>query len=142
MHIEGMYNILQSHSPDDPPGIATLAPFRAHLLEVMGVMDMPCLALGRQRPPIGIWRRFCQPTGPRHGIELVTGLPRSLLDLLAGIGFDTTEQSFWDWPGEAGNFLQHYLWEAYRLAGILTIRQCERLGNASPGGPPSRSMWR
>lgn len=142
MHIEGMYSILQSHSPDDPPGIATLTPFRAHLLEVMGVMDMPCLALGRQRPPIGIWRRFCQPTGPRHGIELVTGLPRSLLDLLAGIGFDTTEQSFWDWPGEAGNFLQHYLWEAYRLAGILTIRQCERLGNASPGGPPSRSMWR
>lgn len=142
MHIEGMYNILQSHSPDDPPGIATPTPFRAHLLEVMGVMDMPCLVVGRQRLPIGIWRRFCQPTGPRHGIEPVTGVPRSLLDLLAGIGFDTTEQSFWDWPGEAGSFLQHYLWEAYRLAGILTIRQCERLHKASPGGPAGRSMWR
>lgn len=142
MHIEGMYNILQSHSPDDPPGIASPTPFRAHLLEVMGVMDMPCLAIGRQRAPIGIWRRFCQPTGPRHGTEPVTGVPRSLLDLLAGIGFDTTEQSFWDWPGEEGSFLQHYLWEAYRLAGILTIRQCERLSKASPDGLPSRSMWR
>lgn len=126
MHIEGMHNILQSRSPNESPITATPTPFRAHLLEVMGVMDIPCLAIGRQLPSIGIWRRFCQPTGPRHGIEPVTGIPRSLLDLLAGIGLDTTEQSFWDWPGEAGNFLQCYLWEAYRLAGILSIRQCER----------------
>lgn len=142
MHIEGMHSILQSRSPDAPPGITAPTPFRAHLLEVMGVMDIPCLAVGRQTPPIGIWRRFCQPTGPRHGIEPVTGLPRSLLDLLAGISFDTTEQSFWDWPGEAGNFLQCYLWEAYRLAGILTIRQCERLRNPSAGSSQSLSTWR
>lgn len=142
MHIEGMHNILQSRGLDTSPGITALTPFRAHLLEVMGVMDMPCLAVGRQTPPIGIWRRFCQPTGPRHGIEPVTGLPRSLLDLLAGIGFDTTEQCFWDWPGEAGNFLQCYLWEAYRLAGILAIRQSERMRNPSSGSPPNLSTWR
>lgn len=142
MHIEGMHNILQSCSPDSPRGIATPTPFRAHLLEVMGVMDLPCLTVGRQTPPIGIWRRFCQPTGPRHGIEPVTGIPRSLLDLLAGINIDTTEQSFWDWPGEAGSFLQCYLWEAYRLAGILTIRQSERLRKPSSGSPRNLSMWR
>ncbi|KAJ5389630.1 uncharacterized protein N7496_000698 [Penicillium cataractarum] len=142
MHIEGMHNILQSCLPDSPRGIATPTPFRTHLLEVMGVMDLPCLTIGRQTPPIGIWRRFCQPTGPRHGIEPVTGIPRSLLDLLAGINLDTTEQSFWDWPGEAGSFLQCYLWEAYRLAGILTIRQSERLRKPSSGSPRNLSMWR
>ncbi|CAG8909646.1 unnamed protein product [Penicillium egyptiacum] len=138
MHIEGMYNILQTRSPEPSAGIGAPTPFRAHLLEVMGVMDIPCLAIGRQTSPIGIWRRFCQSAGPRHGIEPVTGLPRSLLDLLAGIDIDTTEQSFWDWTGEAGNFLQCYLWEAYRLAGILTIHQRKR----SSGSPQSLSTWR
>lgn len=142
MHIEGMHNILQSRSPNGSPITGTPTPFRAHLLEVMGVMDIPCLAIGRQTPSIGIWRRFCQLTGPRYGIEPVTGIPRSLLDLLAGIGLDTTEQSFWDWPGEAGNFLQCYLWEAYRLAGILTIRQGERLRKPLSDSPQSHSTWR
>jgi hypothetical protein len=39
---------------------------------------------------------------------------------------ETTEQSFWDWPGEPGSFLQCYLWEAHRLAGILTLRRHAR----------------
>ncbi|KAF3386863.1 hypothetical protein F1880_000799 [Penicillium rolfsii] len=142
MHIEGMHNILHSRSPNESPIKATLTPFRAHLLEVMGVMDIPCLAIGRQLPSIGIWRRFCQPIGPRHGIEPVTGLPRSLLDLLAGIGLDATEQSFWDWPGETGNFLQCYLWEAYRLAGILSIRQSERLRKPLSDSPQSLPTMR
>jgi hypothetical protein len=142
MHIEGMHNMLQSNTPDNPQSTSTPNSFRAHLLEVMGVMDLPCLVVGRQAPSIGIWRRFCRPTRPRHGIEPVTGLPRSLLDLLAGIDLDSTEQSFWDWPGEAGNFLQCYLWEAYRLAGILTIRQWERLKKPVSGNPRSLSKWR
>jgi hypothetical protein len=104
----------------------------------MGVIDIPCLAIGRQTSSIGIWRRFCQTAGPRHDIEPVTGLPRSLLDLLAGIDIDTTEQSFWDWTGEAGNLLQCYLWEAYRLAGVLIIHQRKRLS----GSPQSLSTWR
>ncbi|KAJ5375634.1 hypothetical protein N7517_007640 [Penicillium concentricum] len=138
MHIEGMYNILQIRSPEHSTGMEAATPFRTHLLEVMGVMDIPCFAIGRQTSPIGIWRRFCQSTGPRHGIEPVTGLPRSLLNLLAGIDTDTTEQSFWDWAGEAGTFSQCHLWEAYRLAGILTIHQRRR----SSGSPQSHSTRR
>lgn len=126
MHLEGMHSILQSHGLDNPDRTATTSKFRTHLLEVMGVMDLPCFAVGRQTPCIGIWRRYCQPAGPRQGIEPVTGLPRSLVDLFAGIGLETTEQSFWDWPGEAGSFLQCYLWEAHRLAGILTLRRHAR----------------
>lgn len=135
MHLEGMHNILQSHGLNDQYQYRTAATneFRAHLLEVMGVMDMPCVAVGRQTPCIGIWRRYCRPTGPRHGIEPVTGLPRTLVDLFAGIGLETTERSFWDWPGEAGSFLQCYLWEAHRLAGILTIRRNTRIGKQRSG---------
>lgn len=135
MHLAGMHNILQSNGLNNQNQYPPTAPseFRFHSLEVMGVMDLPCFAVGRQTPCIGIWRRYRQPTSPRHGIEPVTGLPRSLLDLFAGIGLGTTEQSFWDWPGEPGSFLQCYLWEAHRLAGILTIRRNSRFGKHRPG---------
>ncbi|KAJ5090615.1 hypothetical protein N7532_009299 [Penicillium argentinense] len=127
MHLEGMHNILQSHGLSEEPSIPSS--FRSHLLEVMGVMDLPCFSVGRQTcigrkiPCIGIWRRYCQPAGPRLGVEPVSGLPRSLLDIFAGIGEETTEQSFMDWTGEIGSFMQCYLWEAHRLAGILSLRR-------------------
>lgn len=38
--------------------------------------------------------------------------------------------------------MQCYLWEAYRLAGILTIRQWERLKKPVSGNPRSLSKWR
>ncbi|KAJ5503405.1 hypothetical protein N7463_006279 [Penicillium fimorum] len=123
MHLEGMHNILQSHGLDDLHHQSTQSQFRIHLLEVMGVMDLTCLSVGRQTPEIGIWRRYCQPVTPRYGIEPVSGLPRTLLDIFAGIGAETTEQTLWNWPGETGSFLQCYLWEAHRLAGILTVRK-------------------
>ncbi|KAJ5824139.1 hypothetical protein N7447_006479 [Penicillium robsamsonii] len=123
MHLEGMHNILQSHGLDDLHHQPTQTHFRIHLLEVMGLMDLTCFSVGRQAPEIGIWRRYCQPAAPRYGIEPVSGLPRTLLDLFAGVGAETTELSLWDWPGETGSFLQCYLWEAHRLAGILTVRK-------------------
>jgi len=136
VHLEGMHNILLE-DPGRPPSPSE---FRTHLLEVMGVMDFPIFAVGRQTPCIGIWRRYCQHAEPRGGVEPVSGLPRALLDMLAGIGFETTEQSLWDWPGTPGTFLQCYLWEAHRLAGILTLRQQARL----PGNhkSPNVSAWR
>jgi hypothetical protein len=136
VHLEGMHNILLEdlHRP------STRSKFRTHLLEVMGVMDLPIFAIGRQTPCIGIWRRYCQRAEPRGGVQSVSGLPRALLDMFAGIGFETTEQSCWDWPGNPGSFLQCYLWEAHRLAGILTLRQQARLpGNQQS---PNVSAWR
>ncbi|KAJ5376804.1 hypothetical protein N7509_013690 [Penicillium cosmopolitanum] len=132
MHLEGMHNILQSHGLSDGASDSGTSTFRSHLLEVMGVMDLPCFSIGRQTHPssigrqsscIGIWRRYCQSATPRRGVEPVSGLPRTLLDIFAGIGIDTTEQHFWDWAGEPGSFLQCYLWEAHRLAGILSLRR-------------------
>lgn len=139
IHIEGMHNILQGHDLAHFPGDVTFTPFRTHLLEVIGAMDIQCMTVGRQTSSLGIWRRFCQPLRPRDGIEPITGLPRSFMDLLAGTGIDSSEQSFWNWPGEPGNFLQCYLWEAYRLAAILNIRQIERnrIASSDPQSPPA-----
>ncbi|KAJ5275165.1 hypothetical protein N7497_005778 [Penicillium chrysogenum] len=141
MHLEGMHNILQSHGLDDLHRQSTPTHFRIHLLEVMGVLDLACFSVGRQAPEIGIWRRYCQPAALRFGIEPVSGLPRTLLDILAGIGAETTEQTLWDWPGQPGSFLQCYLWEAHRLAGILIIRKRANT-SATPTSNNSISAWR
>ncbi|KAJ5964317.1 uncharacterized protein N7479_004193 [Penicillium vulpinum] len=140
MHLEGMHNILQSQGLDGFHHHSTPTHFRLYLLEVMGVMDLTCFSVGRQAPEIGIWRRYCQPTAPRYGIEPVSGIPRTLLDIFSGIGAETTEQTLWDWPGEPGSFLQCYLWEAHRLAGILTVRK--QANTSSPIPDNKISAWR
>ncbi|KAK1540890.1 hypothetical protein CPAR01_06879 [Colletotrichum paranaense] len=81
-----------------------------HALEFIGLMDMPCLVLGRKCPSLGIWRRFRQVQDSWKGgrvkaLEVVTGVPHSLLDIFADTPFETAEVSisrFWGWPGEMG----------------------------------------
>ncbi|KAK2072370.1 hypothetical protein P8C59_006727 [Phyllachora maydis] len=128
-------------------------PHTAHLLEVLGVMDMPGFVVGRRTPCMGIWRRVrraaLQATGRRRGgVETVSGLPRSMLDILAmaepdeegrkpedgdkdGAGDDgdrsrafDVERALWLWPGEVGeHLLQQQLWDAWRYAAMLAARR-------------------
>lgn len=120
LHLEGMHSILQGRAMNFMFHQET--PERKHCLEVMGVMDLPTFSVGRQTPYIGLWHRYCRNRGD-EGVEMVTGLPRSLLDIFSGIGQGTTVEDFWNWPGEQGSFLQCYLWEAHRLSGILNLRR-------------------
>jgi hypothetical protein len=119
-----MYGILQAHGLT---GREEKTEFRIHLLEVMGVMDMPTFTIGRTAS-LGFWRQYCrdratsQHNSDDDDVEVVSGLPRSLLDLISCIGEGATEEDFWNWPGSPGSLLQHQLWEAYRLAGMLAIR--------------------
>ena len=137
MHLQGMYNILQSHGVENFPAHQD-TPFRMHLFEVMGVMDMPTFTIGRQTPSIGVWRKYCRNAGGRgEDVEQVSGLPRSLLDIFSCIDAGTTEETFLDWPGEPGTFLQCHLWEAFRLAGLLACRQRSRFTTIE--GQESRS---
>ncbi|KAL4988795.1 hypothetical protein BDW68DRAFT_176466 [Aspergillus falconensis] len=125
MHLRGMYNILQAHGAERPRN--QISAFRAHLLEVMGVMDLPTFAIGRQNPYLGFWRQYCRnrstiDSSGEYDVEVVSGLPRSLIDIFSSINAGATEEDFWNWPGARGSFLQCQLWEAYRLAGTLVIR--------------------
>ncbi|KAK7414027.1 hypothetical protein QQX98_007059 [Neonectria punicea] len=106
-----------------------------HSLEVMGVMDIPSMAIGRISPPIGIWRllRKLQDTwkdGRVAGVEVVSGLPRSLLDIFASLldnDDEYTESRLWTWPGEIGEYLQCHLWDCWRFSGILEVRRRRRM---------------
>ncbi|KAM0524968.1 hypothetical protein ACHAPS_004894 [Verticillium nonalfalfae] len=108
---------------------------KRHVLEVMGVMDLPNIVLGRSNPSIGIWKRLREtqdawPTGRVGGVEVVSGVPRSLLDIFAGLldnDPEYTERKFSRWPGHVGNYLQCHLWSSWRLAGILEVRRRQKL---------------
>lgn len=98
--------------------------FTNHCLEVIGVMNLPGIVFGRKTPKIGFWERLreaeletCQ--GLMSGVETLTGLPRSLLDILAYTEHDPAQLELWNWHGEMGDSLQAQLWDAWRYAGIL-----------------------
>lgn len=144
MHLQGLNSILKLNGFDDKP--SQLTPYRAHLTEVMGVMDLPSLAVGRHTPYLGIWRRHCrgdilQQRPNRDTVEHVSGLPRSLIDIISCIGEETEEEDFWNWGGATGTFLQCQLWEAYRLAGMLVLRnQRLRIPQASVSNSGSSTV--
>ncbi|KAI8939291.1 hypothetical protein NX059_005116 [Plenodomus lindquistii] len=111
--------------------LSTLGPlddlYMHHNMEVIGIMDLPNLVLGRTTRHLGIWQRFrnriVQHDDESDPIEPVTGIPRKLLDICARIEEPTAEMQFWLWPGEIGNFMQCHLWDAWRFAGMLDHRR-------------------
>ncbi|EWZ00250.1 hypothetical protein FOYG_00135 [Fusarium oxysporum NRRL 32931] len=107
-----------------------------HALELLAVMDIPQLVLGRVCPSLGLWKRFREAQdswvgGRMTGVEVVSGMPMDLLDIFADAEHDDTENlilrlSLWEWQGDTAECLQHNLWDAWRLAGIVDLRRRDR----------------
>ncbi|CCF35298.1 hypothetical protein CH063_01277 [Colletotrichum higginsianum] len=105
-----------------------------HSIEVLSIMDMKPMVLGRMTKSMGVWRclRKVQDGwkgGRVGGVEVVSGLPRSLLDILADIGDDDAsdvETRLWAWPGEVGVHAQCILWDCWRYTAVLHVRRLER----------------
>lgn len=55
-------------------------------------------------------------------IEPVSGLPRSLLDIISCLEEPECEEKLWLWHGHEGDTLQINLWDAFRFAGMLNHR--------------------
>lgn len=104
--------------------------------EAMAVMDLPTFVRGRETTTLGIWERLrLAQRRAADGVETVSGLPRSLLDVFAAIEDEAAEQAFLAWPGHVGEPPHCHLWEAYRLAGILVGRRLRR--RPGPASPPT-----
>ncbi|KAH6988841.1 hypothetical protein BKA56DRAFT_477064 [Ilyonectria sp. MPI-CAGE-AT-0026] len=133
-------------------------PFTDHCLEVMGVMDLPNLVFGRRTPCLDFWRRLRQAKGKWRnnlvgGVETMSGLPRSLLDILARTDDRSAQAELWNWHGQMGDYLQAQLWDVWRYAGIILVRRKagrkpeDHEANSedeSPDGLPSTEylLWR
>ncbi|WZH40605.1 Zn_clus Fungal Zn 2-Cys 6 binuclear cluster domain containing protein [Fusarium acuminatum] len=123
--------------------------FTTHGLRVIGVMDLPGLVFGRRTPIIGLWRRLreaelASPNGLTGGVDTLTGMPRSLLDILAYTDHRAAQFALWNWHGEMGDSLQAQLWDAWRYAGIIyrnrMIYKEQALGGNIPKQTPAEGL--
>ncbi|KAF5675081.1 hypothetical protein FCIRC_7554 [Fusarium circinatum] len=117
--LKGLHGVLQARDLLNDP---QRPPVANHLLEAVGLLDIPFFTLNRITPSLEIWKSYVQPH-KHSGIEQISGIPYSLMNLLANMDSTTIEQDLLQWPGELGDeFAQIHLWEAFRLAGILHSR--------------------
>ncbi|KAF7523221.1 hypothetical protein G7054_g11848 [Neopestalotiopsis clavispora] len=117
--LRGLYFVLQSRNLLEH---TVRQPLTQHLLEVVGLLDLPHFTLNRMNKPLHIWDQFVAPYNVT-GIEETSGLPYSLLNILADISLPDTEEKLLAWPGEVcQDLVQIHLWEAYRTAAILHSR--------------------
>ncbi|WKT40418.1 Zn(2)-C6 fungal-type DNA-binding domain [Fusarium oxysporum f. sp. vasinfectum] len=106
-------------------------------LEAMAIMDIPTFVRGRDTPTLGIWgflrsAQKASSTGLVGGVESVSGLPRSLLDIFGRMAHEDVEKDLADWEGHEGSIPHVHLWEAFRLSGILLSRRQKRTHSDSP----------
>ncbi|KAF5599117.1 hypothetical protein FPCIR_2513 [Fusarium pseudocircinatum] len=117
--LKGLHGVLQARELLNDP---QRPPVANHLLEAVGLLDIPFFTLNRITPSLEIWKSYVQPH-KHSGVEQISGIPYSLMNLLANMDSTTIEQDLLQWPGELGDeFAQIHLWEAFRLTGILHSR--------------------
>ena len=128
MHLKGLSSFFVSHwSAQSAQRLED--PWLIHIIEVLAVMDMPTFVVGRTSPCLNLWTRYRlqRPSDEKRiyedgDVEDISGLPRSLLDLISSIERahkDDTKERLWAWKGHSGTFQQCHLWESYRFAAIL-----------------------
>ncbi|CAG7566045.1 unnamed protein product [Fusarium equiseti] len=93
-----------------------------HLVEVIALMDIPFFTLNRITPSLNMWKLYIQ-ANKTEGIEETSGLPYTLITLLANLDSPDAESDLLSWPGELGDdFIHIHLWEAFKYAGVLHSR--------------------
>ncbi|KAF5266370.1 hypothetical protein FOXYS1_2794 [Fusarium oxysporum] len=115
-------------------------------LEAMAIMDIPTFVRGRDTPTLGIWgflrsAQKASSTGLVGGVESVSGLPRSLLDIFGRMAHEDVEKALADWEGHEGSIPHVHLWEAFRLSGILLSRRHKRTHSDSPSNEILREEY-
>ncbi|KAJ4249786.1 hypothetical protein NW762_012128, partial [Fusarium torreyae] len=87
---------------------------------------------------LDIWKLHVGPN-KQSGIEQTSGLPYTLITLLANLDSPDVEDELLQWPGElADEFMQVHLWEAFKCAGILHSRALVGQARASSTPPTTR----
>jgi hypothetical protein len=82
----------------------------------LGVLDLPIHTLGRKTQVRNIWYTYCR---FQSGIDVVTGLPFSLIDLLSTINEPCVVAMLADWKMEGGSATQQKVWDVTRHAAIV-----------------------
>ena len=82
----------------------------------LGVLDLPIHKLGRKTQVRNIWYTYCR---FQSGIDVITGLPCSLIDLLSTINEPRVMALLADWKMEDGSATRRKVWGVTRHAAIV-----------------------
>lgn len=129
--LTGLYRMLEHRGLLANGGLVNASPLAQHFFEVLALMDIECFTLNRRSQPLGIWKTYVSCSDHAPSIEQCSGLPYSLISILADLHAVEAEYRLLHWPGiEGGELLDYHLWEAFRHAGILHSRAL--IASASP----------
>lgn len=121
VHLNGITSILEERGI-----LAIPAAGAKDLITLIGVLDLPTHILGRKSNNLHVWYNHCR---GQSGLEPVTGLPCSLLDLLSSVMEPDIEKRLLLWPGEPGEPAQCKIWNATRYAGVITARYIQMISD-------------
>lgn len=105
-------------------------------LSLLGFLDLQSHILNRVTPQNYVWYTFCR---GQAGVNRVSGLPYSLMDLLAGIHAPGAAHALMGWSPPGGAPAQLLLWKATRFAGILSVYEFEGSRGSGVGGSAGSS---
>ena len=99
----------------------------AHLMEVVGLLDMPCFVLGHTGESMQLWKKHIAPF-TKEAIEQSSAMPYSLLNIMSEIEHTDAETLLHRWSGlYTAEFALLHLWEALRGAAVLHARMLKRV---------------
>jgi hypothetical protein len=87
-------------------------------LTMLASFDIPAYILNRKTPYHRLWAQY---NLNRAGIEDESGLPCSLVDLLAQLDHVRTIDALFKWQIPTGDLAQIYSWDATRYAAIVRV---------------------
>lgn len=151
--LNGLRGVLQQRGLLDKDGTALSAatPVARHLFEVIAILDLPCLTVNRLSTPLNLWRDHLAALSTLAApIEQSTGLPYSLISIMADLTSPDAEARLKEWPGVVvDNFIEIQMWDAIRYASILHSRILRHKASdpaaaaaASPPPVPCAAMLR
>ncbi|KAF2013049.1 hypothetical protein BU24DRAFT_263196 [Aaosphaeria arxii CBS 175.79] len=115
IHLNGLVSILSERQVFARTDVET-----KEFIHLISTLDIPTHTLGRKTPQLNLWRDYNR---SRDGIEDITGLPCSLMDLFSCIMEPDVEERLHAWPVTQGSPTQCKIWKANRAAAIISARQ-------------------
>jgi hypothetical protein len=94
-------------------------------VSLIGVLDLPTHILGRQNKHLHVWYNYCQ---NKPGIEEITGLPRTLIDILSSVMHTGVEERLLQWTphasevSDASDGVLCKVWDTVRYAAMVAAR--------------------